>query len=501
MKNRVYSGLFLLVFVMACGALPAITPTPAASPIPTPRPTMTPPGGGAGWITFAGGGGFWRVSSDGAVCEPLLRGSYLGIQSWSPDGTKLAYEQNDRIMVMNSDGSGVENLTAGLIFRADAPAWSPDGRTILFQAEGLRDVDLYLVDVHSKRLKQLTNIVGETDLGMWSPDGRRIAFGSRQDGNYDIYLIGADGTGLVNLTNSPDVGEGLQGWSPDGARLAYNARVGVNNYDIFVMNADGTGTKDITNDPGVDDFDTVWSPDGKRLAYSYESEIYTVGFDGSGKVNLTEGLDGGKFQPVWSPDGTEIAFKWHDGIASVRRDGSNARLLSGQCAIRGQLTDKRPIWQPLAPGNHGEAGMVYPTAPAETPTPIDARYGVWAGKGGGYTYQVLFDKSLWELKPGPGQIPWLVHRTIKDCLVLRAEGREVPTGLTLEKGGTTLGDVRYETASVSKDGKLSFRDYWSSLFDEYGGLVGYQVNTQACIQPAEVVLATLQVVDVGTPTP
>jgi TolB protein len=38
----------------------------------------------------------------------------------------------------------------------------------------------------------------------WSPDGRQIVFMSNRDGNPELYLMAADGTAPVRLTNHPD---------------------------------------------------------------------------------------------------------------------------------------------------------------------------------------------------------------------------------------------------------------------------------------------------------
>src|SRR5215470_14920046 len=59
-----------------------------------------------------------------------------GAPDWSRDGTKIVYESNQtgdfRIWVMNADGSGQRRLTNDPGFADLEPAWSPDGKRILF---------------------------------------------------------------------------------------------------------------------------------------------------------------------------------------------------------------------------------------------------------------------------------------------------------------------------------------------------------------------------------
>ena len=98
----------------------------------------------------------------------------------------------------------------------------------------------------------------------WSPDGRTIVFVSWRDGNGEVYAMDADGSGPRNLTQNPakDV---RPAWSPDGRRIAFVSRRDGNS-EIYVMNADGSGKRNLTRDRASDDYPT-WSPDGRRIAF------------------------------------------------------------------------------------------------------------------------------------------------------------------------------------------------------------------------------------------
>ena len=98
----------------------------------------------------------------------------------------------------------------------------------------------------------------------WSRDGRTIVFVSWRDGNGEVYAMDADGSGPRNLTQNPakDV---RPAWSPDGRRIAFVSRRDGNS-EIYVMNADGSGKRNLTRDRASDDYPT-WSPDGRRIAF------------------------------------------------------------------------------------------------------------------------------------------------------------------------------------------------------------------------------------------
>ena len=98
----------------------------------------------------------------------------------------------------------------------------------------------------------------------WSRDGRTIVFVSWRDGNGEVYAMDADGSAPRNLTQHPakDV---RPAWSPDGRRIAFVSRRDGNS-EVYVMNADGSGKRNLTRNRANDDYPT-WSPDGRRIAF------------------------------------------------------------------------------------------------------------------------------------------------------------------------------------------------------------------------------------------
>jgi TolB protein len=60
--------------------------------------------------------------------------------------------------------------------------------------------DIFLFDVTTATVTQLTNTAGSNEDPCWSPDGYRLAFSSTRDGRSDIYSMMWDGTDVRRLT-------------------------------------------------------------------------------------------------------------------------------------------------------------------------------------------------------------------------------------------------------------------------------------------------------------
>jgi len=285
-------------------------------------------------------------------------------------------------------------------FDVQAPAWSPDGRTIVFVSWRDGNGEVYAMDADGSAPRNLTKNPAKDVRPAWSPDGRRIAFVSGRDGNSEIYTMNADGSGKRNLTRDR-ARDLFPTWSPDGRRIAFlRGRLYSNNpgglgvhrfygYHLYVMNADGSGLRRLTRRitfryhlvwspdgrtiyfgrylvrtdgsgarrlPYIP-LTAVWSPDGRRIAfaaqpdwcrtrpcYSSHSDIYVMNADGSGKRMLTHNARYNA-EPAWSPDGRKIAFRsaqnGNRDIYVMNADGSGKRNLT-----RNPAQDGSPSWSP-----------------------------------------------------------------------------------------------------------------------------------------------------------
>ena len=146
---------------------------------------------------------------------------------------KIVFKSEDKgchnLHVMDDDGSNVQNLTIcpEAPMSESNPAWSPDGKHIVFSRNISRDprrqhYNLFIIGQDGSNQQQLTHhpvVEGKNVLDgkpRWSPDGRRIAFTSIQSGDLEIHVIDIITREIQQLTRSPTGWAAHPDWSPDG---------------------------------------------------------------------------------------------------------------------------------------------------------------------------------------------------------------------------------------------------------------------------------------------
>lgn len=165
---------------------------------------------------------WWRLElEDTASGSVQMLGEFAPCDytvSWSPDSTTFAtaflinpslpptVQDYNRCEIHFYDiRSGVFNRITTNDFSEAAPAFSPDGKKLVFMASADGYSRLYILDLATNQRTMLTR----ESFGYrpaWSPDGKWIAFMSNHvDWNDDIYIIAPDGTGLRRLTTDSGV--------------------------------------------------------------------------------------------------------------------------------------------------------------------------------------------------------------------------------------------------------------------------------------------------------
>jgi TolB protein len=206
------------------------------------------------------------IDSKGSIKRVPTRLSHVFQPSWAPDERRIAVSKlGGGIYSIDVRDGSTRRLSARE--SDEAPAWSPDGRRILFQRQvTASNWDIYQIDPAGNHLRRLTPGPLQQTNPSWSPDGERIAFAEQQkSGNWAIYTIKSDGSGRARVTDE-QVSSQEPSWSPDGDRIAFILQEGAE-ASVVVMDADGgqrrrlTGSSLVASRP-------AWSPDGSKIVFS-----------------------------------------------------------------------------------------------------------------------------------------------------------------------------------------------------------------------------------------
>jgi dipeptidyl aminopeptidase/acylaminoacyl peptidase len=251
---------------------------------------------------------------------------------WSPDGKWLAFQGRvgDRhgLLLARPDGSGVttlvekmEGTNSPLPGEGQDVTWSPDGKQIAFisstpderaaeasgdpmvitrylykpdAGEGMtrfndnQRLHIFVVDVATKQVRQLTQGIYDEHSIDWSPDGKEILFASNHEPNQDEFF----------------------------------------NYDIFALNVADSSIRRLTATE-YNEYEPLWSPDGKHIVYRgtkrgltdrettmEDTHVWIMNSDGSNRLEIGAVIDNRQGAPKWAPDSSAVYF-------TVQERGSN----------------------------------------------------------------------------------------------------------------------------------------------------------------------------------
>ena len=182
-----------------------------------------------------------------------------------------------------------------------APAWAPDGKSMIATLSFNGNPDLYLMDNQGNILKQLTDNEGANVSASYSSDGKRIVFVSDRSGGPQLFLMDLASKNVQRLTFTgrenaePD-------WSPKEDLIVYSSLIDAQ-YQICTIKPDPNATPNqITHDLTRNE-QPSWSPDGKQIVFSKRigglNKIYVMLKDGSFDRQLFS-YPGSQSYPRWA---------------------------------------------------------------------------------------------------------------------------------------------------------------------------------------------------------
>ena len=200
--------------------------------------------------------------------------------TWSPDAKQIAF-------ISSTPGEGAEEakgdpmVITRYLYKPDAG----EGSTRFNDNQRLH---IFVVDVRSKQVRQLTQGNFDEHSIDWSPDGKQLVFASNREPNQDEFF----------------------------------------NYDLFTLQLSDNSIHRLTATES-NEYDPLWSPDGKFIVYRgthrgltdrettmEDSHVWIMNADGSNRREIGSAIDNRQGTPQWAPDGSAVYF-------TVQERGSN----------------------------------------------------------------------------------------------------------------------------------------------------------------------------------
>lgn len=253
------------------------------------------------------------------------------------------------VYVMDYDGHNPVKVTSKFS-HAMAPAWSPDGKKIVFSAitrdkANIRNHNLFLYGLDSGKIEMLSNKPGINSGAAFAPNGRELALTMSFPGNPEIFLLDPNSKVARRITNS----YGLDvdpSFSPDGKQMAFvSDRAG--RPMVYKMNVDGSNVQRLTF-AGQYNATPTWSPTGNKIAFAGwdqgKFDIFIMNPDGSSLERLTKNM-GNNEDPDFAPDGYFIVY------SSNRKGKKNLYITNTDNTVHRQITVdygncEAPKWGP-----------------------------------------------------------------------------------------------------------------------------------------------------------
>ncbi len=244
----------------------------------------------------------WKVNVDGSGLTELTSGTSNHSSSFSPDGTKIAFIKDNKVAIMNADGTGTTIFLTSSSTSKRWTAFSPDGQEVVYvqsaediYTDSFNSISKVNINTHSTEQISPANSRFYYRSPVFLKDGSRIIYVRHdKDGGTPstIMSMNPDGSGettlLINdyITNDVDV-------SPDNTKLLFSLQdSGGTDYTLNTMDIDGTNVEELYREANL----ILWPSWGINqnaldILYvnipdpNFEQALIDLGIDSDGIIN------------------------------------------------------------------------------------------------------------------------------------------------------------------------------------------------------------------------
>lgn len=305
----------------------------------------------------------WMVPVAGGDAVPLTaEGESSNHIRWSPDGKHLAFlsardEGKTQVWTLFREGGEAVQVTDGAQ-DVGSFEWSPDGSRLVLVLQDPTPAELEAYE--AKQRGETYEEKAEPPAVVTRRQFKRDYVGYLDSRRTHLYILDLATKKLEQITFG-DFDDSQPVWSRDGTRIAFTSNRTDDpdsnyNTDIWVVGTEAGKGEDeprpllrITTNPGPD-ASPAWSPDGSLITHTSSTDVDAMFYatvhlavsasDGSGSRVLTAELDRWAYWPRFSSDGNSIWFMAEDGgeqnLARISSNGGEIeRLIRGPQTVVG----------------------------------------------------------------------------------------------------------------------------------------------------------------------
>jgi Tol biopolymer transport system component/DNA-binding winged helix-turn-helix (wHTH) protein len=248
------------------------------------------------------------------------------LPAFSPDGKRIAFYScnagsDGQIWLMNSGGSGLRQLTSSPSSFSAPPSWYPDGKHILYFSTQDGKYRFFSIDTETRQQQLVAELQQPIDRFALSPDGAQLAFGYPVGRIWNVWLRQL-ATGKMRQITFDQESAGWPLWSPDGKVLSADFGRGADT-NIMVLSSAGGPVTQLTSDHG-NNFSAGWSPDGDKILFAKRPalgfwNVWTVSRSTRTEKQITHytRLNTQVYSPVMSPLGDQLVYEYAQATGNI----------------------------------------------------------------------------------------------------------------------------------------------------------------------------------------
>lgn len=162
------------------------------------------------------------------------------------------YSCRNDIFIFNPERKEVNNITENYNGEANYPSWSNDGESVTFTSNHLGTNEVFLYQINSEKVLQLTDSDSNNERGELSPDNKFLAYSSDyfEKGNQEIVIKNLKTNEIKNISKSSGM-ELIARFSNNGKKLYYGTNKD-RNWEIYVYDFETEEHKRLTENKEFD---------------------------------------------------------------------------------------------------------------------------------------------------------------------------------------------------------------------------------------------------------